>query len=261
MRGRLFEPPLQERSQKITASYVFSNKARSKVYFLSYRDFLDDIRVMNAKAAPQAGLKSKFGLGVALVVVGLMSALFASSALAAPITKGGQVHACYRVKGKAKGAMRVVPAKKKCRRGEKKLAWSVAGPAGPAGQNGVAGANGANGSNGTQGTAGEAALQAKVAGLTVKVEGLEGLLAGVTTGQLSGTVAKLNGITGLQLTETVKQLPVVSYLCTQASSVPTQVNSSLGNVLSGLSLGGTIPALLSLNVPVLTPITSYTCPS
>jgi hypothetical protein len=225
---------------------------------------LDDIRDMNAKAAPQAGLKSKFGLGVALVVVGLISALFASSALAAPITKGGQVHACYRVKGKAKGAMRVVPAKKKCRRGEKKLAWSVAGPAGPAGQNGAAGVDGStgsNGSNGTQGTAGEAALQAKVAGLTVKVEGLEGILAGVTNGGLTATVAKLDGITGLQLTETVNQLPVVSSLCTQANSVPTQVNSSLGNVLSGLSLGGTIPALLSLNVPVLSPITAYTCPS
>jgi hypothetical protein len=219
---------------------------------------------MNPKAVSQAGPRNKFGLCLAVAVAGLISAILAGSAMAAPITKGGQVHACYRVKGKAKGAMRVVPAKKKCRRGEKKLAWSVAGPAGSAGQNGGSGAdgtNGSNGSNGAQGSANEAALQAKVAGLTVKVEGLEGLLAGVTTGQLSGTVAKLNGITGLQLTETVKQLPVVSSLCVQAKSIPTQFNNSLGGILSGLSLGGTIPSLLSLNVPLLTPITSYTCPS
>jgi hypothetical protein len=215
---------------------------------------------MNPKAVPQAGFKSRFGLCLSLAVVGVMSVVLTSSAAAAPITKGGQVHACYRVKG----AMRVVPVNKKCRRGEKKLAWSVAGPAGPAGQNGAAGAdgtNGTNGSNGTQGSAGEAALQAKVAGLTVKVEGLEGILAGVTNGGLTATVAKLDGITGLQLNETVNQLPVVSSLCAQANSVPTQVNGSLGNVLSGLSLGGTIPALLSLNVPILTPITAYTCPS
>ncbi len=201
---------------------------------------------MNPKAVPQAGLKGKFGLCLALAVVGLMSVVLAGSAVAAPITKGGQVHACYRVKGKAKGAMRVVPVNKKCRRGEKKLAWSVAGPAGPAGQNGAAGADGTNGSNGAQGSTNEAALQAKVAGLTLKVEGLEGILSGVTNNDL---------------TATVKQLPVVSSLCTQASSIPTQFNNSLGAALSGLSLGGTIPALLSLSVPSLTPVTAYTCPS
>jgi hypothetical protein len=204
---------------------------------------------MNPKAVPQAGLKGKFGLCLALAVVGLMSVVLTGSAVAAPITKGGQVHACYRVKGKAKGAMRVVPVNKKCRRGEKKLAWSIAGPAGSAGQNGAPGADGTNGSNGApgpQGSTNEAALQAKIAGLTLKVEGLEGILGGVTNSDL---------------TATVKQLPVVSSLCTQASSIPTQFNNSLGAALGGLSLGGTIPALLSLSVPSLTPVTAYTCPS
>jgi hypothetical protein len=221
---------------------------------LIYKDLSADISGMNPKAVPQAGLKGKFGLSLALAVVGLMSVVFAGSAAAAPITKGGQVHACYRVKGKAKGAMRVVPVNKKCRRGEKKLAWSVAGPvgqqgaAGPQGAQGQSGSNGSNGADGSGGTSGTtvAALETKIASLTLEVGNLEGILSGVTN-------------TGL--TKAVGALPVVDSLCVQANSIPIQFNNSLGGILSGLSLGGTIPALLSLNVPALTPITSYTCPS
>jgi hypothetical protein len=231
---------------------------------------------MKAKAVPQADVKARFGLvsvGL-LAIVGLMSLALAGTAVAAPaIGKGGRISACYRVKGKGKGAMRVVPANKKCRRGERKLAWNVAGTAGPAGQAGVAGATGPAGASGASN---EANLQAKIAGLTLKVEGLEGLLQGVTNGDLTSTVGKLsgitgpeltetvgklNGISGPQLTETVGALPVVSSLCAQASSLPTQVNNSLSTALSGLSLGGTIPPLLTLTVPTPTPLTAYTCPS
>lgn len=222
---------------------------------------------MKAKAVPQADVKVRFGLvsvGL-LAIVGLMSLALAGTAVAAPaIGKGGKISACYRVKGKAKGAMRVVPANKKCRRGERKLAWNVAGPTGQVGQAGAGGAiggTGAVGPTGSSGTSNEANLQAKIAGLTLKVEGLEGLLQGITTGDLTGVVGKLSGVSGLQLTETVKQLPVVSSLCTQASSLPTQVNNSLSTTLGGLSLGGTIPPLLSLTVPIPTPLTAYTCPS
>jgi hypothetical protein len=206
---------------------------------------------MNTKAVPQANLKARLGLfsvGL-LAIAALVSVAFVGTALAAPIAKNGKVNACYRVKGKAKGAMRVVPANKKCRRGEKKLAWNVAGPAGTAGKAGAEGATGASGptgATGPQGSSNEAALQAKIAGLTVQVEGLEGIL---------------QGLNNVGLTAAVKQLPVVSSLCTQASGLPTQINSSLGGAFSGLSLGGTIPPLLSLTVPSLVPITAYTCPS
>ncbi len=239
---------------------------------------------MNAKAVPQADVKVRPGsiVVLAMALVGLISVAFAGAAVAAPIAKNGKVNACYRVKGKAKGAMRVVPANKKCGHGERKLAWSVAGPpgsagpAGPVGSNGTTGSNGVTGTTGSPGSTNEAALQTKIAGLTLKVEDLEGTLQGVTNGDLTGavaklqgltngelssTVGKLSGITGPELTETVKQLPVVSSLCTQANSLPTQVNNSLGAALSGLALGGTIPALLSLTKPALTPVTSYTCPS
>jgi hypothetical protein len=223
---------------------------------------------MKPNAVPQADVKSRFGplsLCISMAMVGLMSLALAGSAVAASAPgKDGKVHACYRVKGKAKGAMRVVPANKKCRRGERKLAWDVAGPSGAAGQTGTGGAPGAGGDGGTTGStgsSGEAALQAKIASLTLKVEGLEGILQGVTNGDLTGTIGKLGGISGLQLTETVKQLPVVSSLCVQASGLPTQVNNSLSTALSGLALGGTIPPLLKLTVPALTPVTAYTCPS
>ncbi len=188
---------------------------------------------MNTKAAPQADLKARLGLFSAglLAIVALVSVAFVGTASAAPIAKNGKVNACYRVKGKAKGAMRVVPADKKCRRGERKLAWNVAGPAGAAGKagsEGAAGAAGQAGATGPQGSSNEAALQAKIAGLNLQVEGLEDM---------------------------------VGSLCTQANALPTEVNGSLGAALSGLALGGTIPALLSLTVPSLVPVTSYTCPS
>jgi hypothetical protein len=202
---------------------------------------------MNPKAVPQAGLKGKFGLSLALVVVGLMSVVLTGSAVAAPITKGGQVHACYRVKGKAKGAMRVVPVNKKCRRGEKKLAWSVAGPAGSAGQNGAPGADGTNGSNGAtgpQGSTNEAALQAKIAGLTVKVEGLEGIL---------GTV------TNVELTEAIGTVPVVGSLCSQTSAVTSQANLLRGTI-GGLDLDPALKLIGLLKIPTLpTELPAFAC--
>jgi hypothetical protein len=224
---------------------------------------------MNPKAVSQAGPRNKFGLCLALAVAGLISALLAGSAVAAPITKGGQVHACYRVKGKAKGAMRVVPAKKKCGRGEKKLAWSVAGPAGPqgsAGAQGPIGSNG-NGSDGAQGASGSGggsgtevvALETKIASLNVKIESLEGILHGISNSDLTGVLATLDGINNLGLTEAVAGVPVVNSLCSQASLLTgglNSLNSGIGGITI-LGLGG-----LSLNVTSLpATLSSYTCPA
>jgi hypothetical protein len=105
-------------------------------------------------------------------------------------------------------------------------------------------------------------LQTKIAGLTVKVEGLEGLLQGVTTGDLSGVVGKLSGVTGPQLTETVAALPVVDSLCTQASVLTSQLNLVQGG-FAGLSLNGILTGLGGvLNPPTLPALlTAYTCPS
>jgi hypothetical protein len=238
---------------------------------LIYRSSLDDIGDMKTKAVPQAGPNRRFGLlslCLPLALVGLISVVFAGSAIAAPVVaKDGKVSACYRVKGKAKGAMRVVPVNKKCRKGERKLAWSVTGPAGQNGARGPAGDNGSNGATGPSGPAGaaatpnEAALQAKIASLTVKIEGLEGILAGVTNGELTGTIAKLTGITGLELGETVGALPVVDSLCSQASTLTSQANL-LRSVIGGLGLSPALEVIGLLQIPALPAVlTAYTCPA
>jgi hypothetical protein len=215
----------------------------------------------NPKAVPQAVKAGPRALGlvVSLALVGLLVGVFAGSAVAAPIAMNGKVNACYKVKGKAKGAMRVVPAAKKCRKGERKLAWSVAGPpgaAGPAGSGGSTGTAGAIGATGATGPAGAAAtaseanLQTKIAGLTLKVEGLEGILAGVTNGELTGVVDKLDGVTGLELSETVAALPLVDTLCTQTSTLTGQANLLRG-VVGGLGLSPALAALGLLTIPTL----------
>jgi hypothetical protein len=75
-------------------------------------------------------------------------------------TSNGVIHACRR---KAGGALRVVPARARCRRGEVALAWSArglrgeagaAGPAGPTGPHGPTGASGPTGPTGLRGTTG-----------------------------------------------------------------------------------------------------------
>lgn len=231
---------------------------------------------MNPKAVPHR--KVETGLGRAslllLALVGLLSVALTSSAAAAPaIGKGGQISACYLVKGKAKGAMRVVPAGKKCRRGERKLAWSVAGRTGPSGQNGTTGAPGAqgspgaNGSNGVPGTngspgAGVVALEAEIASLDLKVGLLEGVLDGVDNSQLTTALDAVSGLTNADLTEAVGALPAIDSLCTQASSLTTRVNS-LGTAVGGLSLNGALTVLGGLlNIPVLpAALPAFTCPS
>ncbi len=225
-----------------------------------------DSGVMNPYVAPQGSPRvgpGRIALG-AMALALSMFLVFAGSAGAAPVAKNGTVNACYRVKGKAKGAMRVVPAGKKCRRGEKKLAWSVAGPpgaSGPAGAKGAAGDNGANGAAGSPGPSNEAALQAKIAGLTLKLEGLEGILQGVTNGDLTGAVGKLSGVTGLQLNETVAALPVVDSLCTQASTLTSQADLLRG-VVGGLGLSPALAAIGLLTIPALpTALGPFTCPS
>ena len=75
-------------------------------------------------------------------VVGAIALLMLAAASAAGATT---IYACA---NKKSGAMRIVSAKAKCRRGERKLSWSSAGPAGPAGAPGAPGAAGAPGANG-----------------------------------------------------------------------------------------------------------------
>ncbi len=156
---------------------------------------------MNGIAVTHANVKT---LIVSLVGTAiLLFALVGTAGAASPVGKDGKIHACYRVKGKPKGSLRIVPAKqKRCKRGERKVAWSassmtgvpgVSGTAGnTGGQSGSNGSNGAGGTNGTNGT--EVALKNQITDLTLKLEGLEGILSGVTHSDLLGVLGTLKGV-------------------------------------------------------------------
>ncbi len=78
-------------------------------------------------------------------LVGATVLLMLAAATAASATT---IYACV---SKKSGAMRIVSAKAKCRRGERKLSWSSTGPAGSGGAPGAAGPPGAAGAPGANG--------------------------------------------------------------------------------------------------------------
>lgn len=96
-------------------------------------------RVLAARATPA-------------VAVGVTSLAIAGGgyALAAG---GGTIHACAKKSG---GALRLAG---RCRRGERAVAWSIAGPPGRQGVQGKQGAQGATGATGPQGVAGTPATK------------------------------------------------------------------------------------------------------
>jgi hypothetical protein len=199
--------------------------------------------------------------GARAPLVALLAALVAAavlllpsgSALAGPVSKDGQVHACYKVKGKGKGAMRVARnAKGKCPKGWKKLAWSLAGQAGSPGANGESGAPGSNGAAGDNGANGAAASQKSVTELEKQVTDLLGKLQSLET--------ILSGVTNGQLKEAIGAVPVVGQLCAQAKSLNEQT-SSLGSAASGLNtvLAVALPLLNLPDIPVALP--AFACPA
>jgi hypothetical protein len=136
-----------------------------------------------------------------------------TTSAAKPLGKNGEIHACFKAKGKNKGALRVVAAKRACRkmRGWRALSWSAKGPSGQDaqsnhGQQGPQGSPGPEGKAGQPGAAGQVeqslletiqnqsaqinALTAQVTDLSGKVLSLEGSLSGLTgdLDNLEGTV-------------------------------------------------------------------------
>lgn len=166
-------------------------------------------------------------------VVILLFALVGTAGAASPVGKDGKIHACYRVKGKPKGNLRIVPAKqKRCKRGERKVAWSASSTTGMPGVNGTVGTTGsgsagANGSDGASGSSNEAALKTQIASLNLKLDGLEKVLGGVTNGEL---------------TEAVQAAPLVDALCTQNEELASQIDL-LAGVIEGLGLNEALDLL------------------
>ncbi|HWC48109.1 MAG TPA: collagen-like protein [Solirubrobacterales bacterium] len=189
--------------------------------------------------------------------------LFSSSPASAAslIGKDGKIHACYKVKGKAKGSLRVVrSAKAKCPKKWKKVSWYASGPAGPQGESGANGASGETGTNGSSGLPGTNAtatvvkgLEGKVTELLNKVTSLETILAGINNQQLKEAIASVADVKALEAT--------VGSLCSQSSALTSQLNS-VESALGGLSLNSALTALGGvLNIPALPgPLSSFSCP-
>ena|SRR5690349_5111566 len=184
-----------------------------------------------------------------LALLGLLA--FGSTASAAPpIAKNGTIHACYKVKGKGKGTIRLVRnGKVRCPRQWRKIAWSLGGVApGPLPAPGPKGDTGLQGERGPPGTAGNVVvkeLEDKVSELLTKVQSLEAVLKGVTNAEL------LNAI-GL--------VPVVGALCEQTEDLNGQTTAlgttlgSLNTVLDTLLLG-----FSPIEVPTALP--GFSCPN
>lgn len=189
-----------------------------------------------------------------LVLVGVVAVLLicfgGTAAAAGPIGKDGQIHACYRVKGKPKGELRVVrSARAHCRRGERKTSWSLAGSAGLAGTGsaGSAGGQGTAGQSAAAGSSDEAALKAQVGALSARVETLEGVLDGVTNGALLGAIAAV---------------PAVESLCDQSTAL-TKTANELGAGLGALVsvLKGTVLGSIFGGVGVPGELSAFSCPT
>ncbi len=193
--------------------------------------------------------RSRTGALVALLTAAVLFAALAANAGAAQLVgKNGQVYACYKAKGKHKGAVHLVAKKGKCRKGEKKISWNVSGPAGKTGESGESGSNGESGSSGATGEAGVKTLEKEVTTLTGKVASLESVLKGIGNTELTAALAKLQGISGTQLQEAVASVADVKALCAQTTTLTSQANA-LGSAFGGLELGGLIPLGLELLAP------------
>jgi hypothetical protein len=192
-----------------------------------------------------------------LALAALLLAGLVETAAARPLVgKGGQIHACYKVKGKPRGTLRVVPgARSHCRRGERKVAWTVAGAVGETGGSGAAGSQGGQGSQGAAGQGGTqgpvgATLSEQVGSLSSRVESLEGTLLGISHTDLTGVLGTVQNLDNNQLKDAVAALPSVESLCTQSKQLAEQVNL-VQDVVGGLGLEPALELIGLLEIPEL----------
>lgn len=140
--------------------------------------------------------------------------------------QGRKIYACYKIKGKPRGALRVVKSRKaRCRRGERKVAWTVAGATGQPGSQGAHGSQGEPGASTAQQSVSTGALLDQIDLLAARIESLE---------------AKLSAVQGL---------------CDQALALAKQVNllgTEVGELVTILT--GTILGAIFGSVKVSTPL-------
>lgn len=155
--------------------------------------------------------------------------LLPSSASARPLVgKDGKIHACYKWKGKKKGAIRVVrSAKVRCKRKWKKVSWHARPAGAPVAVPGPPGPQGEKGLPGVVDTATVEQLEGKISELVDRVETLEGM---------------------------------VGSLCTQAEQLNDQT-TALGSTMSSFNtvLSTLLVGFSPVSVPTALP--SFSCPA
>lgn len=106
------------------------------------------------------------------------------------LTSGGKLQACVN----AEGALKLVKAGKRCKKGQKLVSWNQAGPAGPSGAPGAPGAQGPGGAAGATGPAGAPGASAVTLWAEVNASGELVASSGVTnvTGNASGRFFTFN---------------------------------------------------------------------
>jgi hypothetical protein len=219
---------------------------------------------MNGNAAYREPVNPRVFLALVagLLAMAIVFAGFAGTATAAPLSKDGKIYACYKVKGKPKGAMRIVRSSKaRCKRGERKVAWSAVAANGQSGTPGQAGEAGQSGSSGSDGSgSSEVALKTEIAALSLKLEALEGVLGGITNGDLEGVLTTVDDLSGIlagvdneDLLGAVAAVPLVETVCGQVEDLTGQSNSLLG-------LLDVLDALNVLSLPTALP-TFAVCPT
>lgn len=145
----------------------------------------------------------------------LLLAAFAYPAEAAtPISLKGKIYGCVGSKGKGKGFLRVVQKRAKCKRSERRVAWSIAGPPGNLGTAAPQGSAGVPGGNGTPGPAGLQRpgvqnLEGVVEKQTLRIDALSKDLLS-TQAALQSTEAILQGVTRTDLVATIENATKLS---------------------------------------------------
>lgn len=203
---------------------------------------------------------------VAAISVLLVSLTTGAAMGAQYIGKNGVIYSCFKAKGKNKGALRVVPSKRSCRRmrGWRPLSWSATsssaagqnGSQGAGGQQGPQGNPGPEGKEGAQGAAGQieksvletvqnqttqiSSLTAQVTDLSDGLANVEGDITDLTGGltSLEGDVTDLSGeLTDLEGT--------VAETCAQLAVLTDQTDEIISGV-SGVELNNALKLINAL---------------
>jgi hypothetical protein len=194
-----------------------------------------------------------FKLGATATVVALCALVLSTAgvgtAAAKPLGSNGVIYACFKAKGKNKGALRVVSSPNGCRklRGWRPMSWSANSSTGSSGQSGGEGTRGElgqpgpkgdTGTEGKQGTAGqvEKSLTETIQSQTVQINGLTKQVT-----DLTGDVTDLEKTVG----DACDQLEVLTGRSDELLGAigGLSVNNAL-QILGGLLEIPTLPAAL-----------------